>query len=124
MAKATIRRVHSLPKLRLNGLVTGSTLDRDSSSESSIPNALSPTTEQSLSLVFGFNPADYEERIAAVWPLKCSYVVKEILETERGYIEALGKIIQVRYIPIHELTHYSQWMIAIAVEFHTHKVCP
>lgn len=106
MAKASIRRFHSLPKLRLNGLVTGSTLDPDCAGGCSVPNALSPGTEQSLTLVFGFNADDYERKITAVWPLKCSYVVKEILGTERGYIEALGKIINVS-LPINKLTDKS-----------------
>ena len=99
MAKATIRRVHSLPKLRLNGLTTGSPLDCDSALRSASPilSALSPTTERSLSEVFGFDPAEHEGRITTVWPLKCSYVVKEILDTERGYIQALGKIIKVSH---------------------------
>ena len=38
---------------------------------------------------------EFSERVAEAWPMKCSYVVKELLQTERVYVQDLGEIIKV-----------------------------
>lgn len=59
------------------------------------PAALSPETQRCLEIVLSFDPVANEDRIAQVWPQKCSYVVKEILHTERIFVQSLGEIIKV-----------------------------
>ena len=59
------------------------------------PAALSPETQRCLEVVLSFDPVANEDRIAQVWPQKCSYVVKEILHTERIFVQSLGEIIKV-----------------------------
>lgn len=39
-----------------------------------------------------------EEQIRDAWPLKCCFVVKEIMQTEIAYIQSLADIIKVRRI--------------------------
>lgn len=62
-----------------------------------IDSQLSPKTQESICQVFSFNTRGlgFEESIGQVWPLRCSFVVKELIETERAYVEALGDIIKV-----------------------------
>lgn len=40
---------------------------------------------------------DTEEQIREAWPLKCCFVVKEILQTEIAYVQALADIIKVNW---------------------------
>lgn len=58
---------------------------------------LSPKTEESISQVFSFDTraVDFEENMNQVWPHRCSFVVKELIQTERAYVKALGEIIKV-----------------------------
>ena len=62
-----------------------------------VESQLSPRTQESIFQVFSFNTraADFEESVSQVWPQRCSFVVKELIETERAYVEALGDIIKV-----------------------------
>lgn len=39
------------------------------------------------------------QRLLAVWPLKCAFVVEEILKTEEDYVESLRQIIEVGLSP-------------------------
>ena len=91
MAAAYMKRRSSLPRqLKINGLT-----DPSAGRQSPIASAISPATAKSLRAIFSFDTAAHEDRIAEAWPLKCSYVVKEILHTERTYVQALGEIIRV-----------------------------
>lgn len=38
---------------------------------------------------------DAEEQIQEAWPIKCCFVVKEIMQTEIAYVQALEDIIKV-----------------------------
>lgn len=40
--------------------------------------------------------AEWEKRVMNSWPKKCTFVVREILQTERAYIASLEEIILVR----------------------------
>lgn len=62
-----------------------------------VQSQLSPKTEESICQVFSFDTkaADFEESMSQVWPLRCSFVVRELIETERTYVQALGEIIKV-----------------------------
>lgn len=58
---------------------------------------LSPETQESISQVFKFDTkaAEFEDNMNQVWPHRCTFVVKELIETERAYVKALGEIIKV-----------------------------
>ena len=64
-----------------------------------VESQLSPKTQESIFQVFSFDTkaTEFEESVSQVWPHRCSYVVKELIETERAYVEALGDIIKVLY---------------------------
>ena len=64
----------------------------------SVP-TLSPGTQDSINLVFSFDTkgADFEESVREIWPRRCTFVVKELIETERVYVRALGDVIKVCY---------------------------
>ena len=49
-----------------------------------------------LSCSCRFDAEHSEEEIKQAWPHRCCYVVKELLVTERVYVQALGDIIKVR----------------------------
>lgn len=40
--------------------------------------------------------AEWEKKVMNSWPKKCTFVVREILQTERAYIASLEEIILVR----------------------------
>ena len=65
----------------------------------SVP-TLSPGTQDSINLVFSFDMkgADFEESVREIWPRRCTFVVKELIETERVYVRALGDIIKARNV--------------------------
>ena len=42
------------------------------------------------------SPELVREDLLEAWPVKCAYVVSEILQTEEAYLQALDDIIQVR----------------------------
>ena len=65
-----------------------------------VESQLSPRTQESIFQVFSFNTraADFEESVSQVWPHRCSFVVKELIETERAYVEDLGDIIKVHHM--------------------------
>ena len=65
------------------------------------PAAITPETQRCLEIVLSFDPVANEDRIAQVWPQKCSYVVKEILHTERIFVQSLGEVIRVSWPPVH-----------------------
>jgi len=46
-----------------------------------------------------FSDADILERLSDSWPVKCTYVVKELIVTERAYVQALADIIEVMVVP-------------------------
>jgi hypothetical protein len=46
-------------------------------------------------LIFRFDAELSEEIISKAWSHRCCYVVKELLVTERIYVQALGEIIGV-----------------------------
>ena len=58
---------------------------------------LSPKTQESISQVFSFDTkaAKFEASVSQVWPHHCAFVVKELIQTERAYVQALGEIIKV-----------------------------
>ena len=62
-----------------------------------VDSQLSPKTEESITQVFSFDTkaTDFEESVSQVWPLRCSFIVRELIETERTYVQALGEIIKV-----------------------------
>ena len=64
-----------------------------------VESQLSPRTQESIFQVFSFDTraADFEESVSQMWPHRCSFVVKELIETERAYVEALGDIIKVHH---------------------------
>lgn len=64
-----------------------------------VESQLSPRTQESIFQVFSFDTgtADFEESVSQVWPHRCSFIVKELIETERAYVEALGDIIKVSH---------------------------
>lgn len=74
---------------------------------------LSPKTEESISQVFSFDTrtVDFEENMNQVWPHRCTFVVKELIQTERAYVKALGEIIKV----IVNLIHVTITIIAFGV---------
>lgn len=41
---------------------------------------------------------DADEQIREAWPLKCCFVVKEIMQTEIAYVQSLADIIKVLVI--------------------------
>lgn len=41
------------------------------------------------------NSAEWEKKVMTSWPKKCTFVVREILQTERSYIASLKEIILV-----------------------------
>ena len=49
---------------------------------------------------YRFDAEHLEEKIGKAWPHKCCYVVKELLVTERVYVQALGEIIGVGLVPL------------------------
>ena len=67
-----------------------------------VESQLSPETEESICQVFSFDTkaSDFEESMSQVWPLRCSFIVRELIETERTYVQALGEIIKVYYLPL------------------------
>ena len=66
-----------------------------SNRDSILPTSITPETQKSLDAIFSFDTAANEGKIAEVWPQRCSYIVKEILHTERNYVESLGEVIKV-----------------------------
>lgn len=62
-----------------------------------VESQLSPETEESICQVFSFDTkaANFEESMSQVWPIRCSFIVRELIETERAYVQALGEIIKV-----------------------------
>ena len=62
-----------------------------------VESQLSPKTQESICQVFRFDTkaANFEESMGQVWPHRCTFVVKELIETERAYVQALGDIIKV-----------------------------
>lgn len=79
---AKLLQVNGLPRLASN---------RDSI----LPTSITPETQKSLDVIFSFDTEANEGRIAEVWPRRCSFIVKEILHTERNYVESLGEVIKV-----------------------------
>ena len=63
-----------------------------------VESQLSPKTQESICQVFSFDTkaANFEESMSQVWPHRCTFVVKELIETERAYVQALGDIIKVK----------------------------
>lgn len=51
-----------------------------------------------LSSDFSSCSYEMEELIRESWPLKCCFVVKEIMQTEIAYVQALADIIKVQDI--------------------------
>lgn len=51
-------------------------------------------------LIFRFDAELSEELISKAWSHRCCYVVKELLVTERIYVQALGEIIGVGLVKI------------------------
>ena len=49
-------------------------------------------------MIFRFDAELSEEMITKAWSHRCCYVVKELLVTERIYVQALGEIIGVGWI--------------------------
>ena len=43
---------------------------------------------------------DVDEQIREAWPLKCCFVVKEIMQTEIAYVQSLADIIKVSRVPL------------------------
>ena len=62
-----------------------------------VESQLSPKTQESIEQVFSFDTktADFEASVSQMWPHRCSFIVKELIETERAYVEALGDVIKV-----------------------------
>lgn len=62
-----------------------------------VESQLSPKTQESIDQVFSFDTktADFETSVSQMWPHRCSFIAKELIETERTYVEALGDIIKV-----------------------------
>lgn len=52
------------------------------------------TTYASLSH-FSFSDVDILDKLADSWPVKCTYIVKEMILTERAYVQALTDVIKV-----------------------------
>ena len=59
--------------------------------------SISPSTQQSINVVFSFDTrgTDFEESVSQIWPRRCTFVVKELILTERAYVRALGDVIKV-----------------------------
>lgn len=59
--------------------------------------SISPSTQESINVVFSFNTkgTDFEESVSQIWPRRCTFVVKELIQTERTYVKALGDVIKV-----------------------------
>ena len=47
-----------------------------------------------VTFIFTFS-FDVDERIGEAWPVKCCFVVREIIQTEIAYVQSLGEIIKV-----------------------------
>ena len=62
-----------------------------------VESQLSPKTQESIQQVFRFDTktADFETSVSQMWPHRCSFIVKELIETERAYVEALEDVIKV-----------------------------
>ena len=67
-----------------------------------VESQLSPRTQESIFQVFSFDTktAEFEESVSQMWPHRCSFIVKELIETERTYVEALGDIIKVNGLSV------------------------
>ena len=50
---------------------------------------------RSAHLSIDLDNAEWQQRIMKAWPKKCTFVVREILQTERTYIVSLEEIILV-----------------------------
>lgn len=98
---AKLLQVNGLPRLASN---------RDSI----LPTSITPETQRSLDVIFSFDTEANESRIAEVWPRRCSFIVKEILHTERNYVESLGEVIKVHqrwvYCPQWKLLEFGLWL--------------
>ena len=57
----------------------------------------SRTMHRSGPLGFELENVEWEKKVMNSWPKKCTFVVREILQTERAYIASLEEIILVRY---------------------------
>ena len=44
-----------------------------------------------------FYSFDIDEKIGEAWPVKCRFVVREILQTEIAYVRSLGDIVKVSW---------------------------
>ena len=98
---ATLGRIysHSHPKgwkppcqLQVNGILL------PARSFSPIPTGMSPRTQKCVTNVFSFDTQTHDNRIREVWSSQCVYVIKEVLTTERAYVEALGDVIKVSLV--------------------------
>ena len=41
---------------------------------------------------------DVDAKMGEVWPVKCRFVVREILQTEIAYVRSLSDIVKVRWV--------------------------
>lgn len=63
-----------------------------------ICNCWAALNEVNVYSIFRFDAELSEEMISKAWSHRCCYVVKELLVTERIYVQALGEIIGVGVI--------------------------
>lgn len=67
---------------------------------------------------FELDNAEWEKKVMNSWPKKCTFVVREILQTERAYIASLEEIILVSIIiiiPTRSLIVWTQCFCMLAV---------
>lgn len=71
------------------------------SHHANFPCSISPGTLQSMELLFSFSDTDILDKLAGSWPAKCTYIVKEVIETERTYVKSLTDIIKGYLTPMY-----------------------
>ena len=42
-----------------------------------------------------FSDSDIVDKLSQSWPVKCTYIVKELIVTERAYVQSLADVIKV-----------------------------
>ena len=53
-----------------------------------------------LSITNFYFSFDIDEKIGGAWPVKCCFVVREIVQTEIAYVQSLGEIIRVGLLTV------------------------
>ncbi len=80
----------------VNGLMVPSAQsDRSERCVSPFLMTLTPRVQECVTNVFTFDYLACKTRIEEVWSQQCAYIVVELVQTERSYIQALGEVIKV-----------------------------